>query len=102
MARYIDANKVMDEIRQIGGHNLCEWSTIGVKALIDRQPTADVAEVKHGHWIDKPTGRYMHYGSWCSVCGNKSGIGGIESNRHKPYCPNCGAKMDGRSEANAE
>lgn len=43
MARYIDADKVMEEIARIGGHNLCEWETIGVKALIDRQPTADVA-----------------------------------------------------------
>jgi hypothetical protein len=42
MARYIDADKVMEEIEQIGGHNLCEWQTIGVKALIDRQPTVDV------------------------------------------------------------
>lgn len=45
MARYIDADKVMEEINRIGGHNLCEWETIGVKALIDRQPTADVVEV---------------------------------------------------------
>ena len=43
MARYIDADKVMQEINRIGGHNLCEWETIGVKALIDRQPTVDVA-----------------------------------------------------------
>ena len=43
MARYIDADKVMEEINRIGGHNLCEWETIGVKALIDRQPTVDVA-----------------------------------------------------------
>lgn len=57
--------------------------------------TTDVAEVKHGYWVDKPTGRYCHIGSYCSVCEEKSGIGGIESNRHKPYCPNCGAKMDG-------
>ena len=42
MARYIDADKAMEEVNQIGGHNLCDWSTIGVKALIDRQPTADV------------------------------------------------------------
>ena len=45
MPRYIDADKAMDEINRIGGHNLCEWETIGVKALIDRQPTADVVEV---------------------------------------------------------
>ena len=41
MARYIDADKAMEEINRIGGHNLCEWGTLGVKALIDRQPTAD-------------------------------------------------------------
>ena len=64
-------------------------------ADVDILPTADVVEVKHGYWIDKPTGRYCHIGSYCSVCQEKSGIGGIESNRHKPYCPNCGAKMDG-------
>lgn len=45
MSRYIDADKVMEEIKQIGGHNLCGWDTIGVKALIDRHPTADVIEV---------------------------------------------------------
>ncbi len=48
-----------------------------------------------GEWIDKPTGAYSRMQSWCSACGKHSGIGGIESNRHKPYCPNCGAKMKG-------
>ena len=56
---------------------------------------ADVVEVKHGRWEDRPTGRYRQMQSWCTACGKHSGIGGIESNRHKPYCPNCGAKMDG-------
>ena len=51
-------------------------------------------EKVHGRWVDKATGRYGQWQSWCSVCGKHSGIGGIESNRHKPYCPNCGAKMD--------
>ena len=40
--RPIDADKVMEEINRIGGHNLCEWDTIGVKALICRQDTLDV------------------------------------------------------------
>lgn len=56
--------------------------------------TDDVMEVKRGHWIDKPTGRYGHVGSWCSVCQQKSGTGGRTSNRHKPFCPNCGAIMN--------
>lgn len=48
---------------------------------------------KEGEWIDKPTGAYSRMQSWCSACGKHSGIGGIESNRHKPFCPNCGAHM---------
>ena len=64
-------------------------------AFLNEVKDADVQEIKHGYWIDKPTGRYCHIGSYCSVCEEKSGIGGIESNRHKPYCPNCGARMDG-------
>lgn len=51
-----------------------------------------------GEWIDKPTGAYGRWQSWCSACGKHSGIGGIESNRHKPFCPNCGARMGGGAE----
>ena len=58
-------------------------------------PTVEVEPVRHGWWEDKPTGRYGQWQSWCSACGKHSGIGGIESNRLKPYCPNCGCKMDG-------
>jgi hypothetical protein len=50
---------------------------------------------KVGEWVDKPTGAYSRMQSWCSACGKHSGIGGIESNRHKPFCPNCGASMKG-------
>lgn len=67
----------------------------GARKLMVDAPAADVVDVRHGEWIDKPTGAYGRMQSWCSACGKHSGIGGIESNRHKPYCPNCGAKMDG-------
>ena len=66
-----------------------------VSKMVELLPVADVVEVVYGEWIDKPTGAYGRMQSWCSACGKHSGIGGIESNRHKPYCPNCGAKMDG-------
>jgi hypothetical protein len=65
------------------------------RRCVETCPAADVVEVVHGYWIDKCTGAYGRMQSWCSACGKHSGIGGIESNRHKPYCPNCGAKMDG-------
>ena len=45
MKEYVEREALMDEIHRIGGHNLCEWDTIGVKALVCRQPAADVVEV---------------------------------------------------------
>lgn len=92
MARYIDADKVMEEIKRIGGHNLCGWSTIGVKDLIDRQPTADVVEVKHGYWIyDYSAGELG--GTDAPLC-EKCSVCGEYTVDEENFCPNCGAKMD--------
>jgi hypothetical protein len=66
MSRYIDADKVMEEIDRIGGHNLCEWETIGVKALIDRQPTADVVPKSE---VDRAYERGFERGKKDNVCG---------------------------------
>lgn len=46
-----------------------------------------------GKWIFKNDGAYGKRRAYCSACGKRSGIGGIESNQKKPYCPNCGAEM---------
>lgn len=66
---------------------------------IEAIPAADVAPVVRGEWIDKPSGPYGRWQSWFSACGKHSGIGGIESNWHKPYCPNCGADMRTRDKS---
>ena len=56
-------------------------------------PTADVALVVHGYWIEKKSavGRYFE----CSNCG-------AHENKHTAiksyYCWRCGAKMDERNE----
>lgn len=57
--------------------------------------TADVAEVKHGEWnYTTEIGVSLRHAHWnCSLCGAMSENGGIEN-----YCPNCGAKMDGRND----
>ena len=63
---------------------------------IRKLPAADVAEVRHGRWIDaypdiEPNPMFM-YGI-CSECGFEQGI-----SKYLNYCPNCGAKMDGATE----
>ena len=99
MPRYIDADKVMEEINRIGGHNLCEWETIGVKALIDRQPTADVAPKSEGYWFIL---EYEYF--TCSECGyyhpngcdsTREAKENLADGKAPNYCPDCGAKMKG-------
>lgn len=58
-------------------------------------PAADVAPVVHGKWIVRFDGPYNRRRCYCSHCGKHNGVGGIAQNQEKPYCPNCGAKMDG-------
>lgn len=56
-------------------------------------PAADVAQVRHGRWIDMRESSKDVPECKCSECGCV--IIGLEKN----YCPNCGARMDGDSDA---
>ena len=76
----------------------CDTSSCDIYELCVDLYNAGYRKQSEGEWIDKPTGAYSRMQSWCSACGKHSGIGGIESNRHKPYCPNCGVKMKGGGE----
>lgn len=57
--------------------------------VIEDAPVADVAPVRHGRWgCNKP----------CHVCGVDRFDGldaDIWADWEPPYCPNCGAKMEG-------
>ncbi len=78
----------------------------GARKVIDRienAPTADVAEVKHGEWEDLYNSRYDNPLYVCSKCNcralrtnEKDELGHIKCSQElSPYCPHCGAKMDG-------
>lgn len=67
---------------------------------VTRLLTLDAVPVVHAYWIIKPHGTYDQLRAFCSACGKHSGIGGIVSNQKKPYCPNCGAIMDGKEIVN--
>lgn len=61
-------------------------------AVVRDFPAADVAEVKHGKWIEYPRAHYFK----CSECKEtvpyKKAVL-IRGKRKYKYCPNCGAKM---------
>lgn len=68
------------------------------KQIVEALPSAQ-PERKKGRWIfDYYNNTYRRCRARCSVCGKHSGIGGIRSNQLKPFCPNCGAQMEGEEE----
>lgn len=92
MARYIDADNA--NVEQISCFYGGECRLEDVQEWLDEQPTADVAEVRHGYWI--PTNIPSYFGGIiykCSLCEAKDGE---HSSILGSYCWRCGAKMDGR------
>ncbi len=56
-----------------------------IKSILFGLKAADVAEVKHGRWID----------GVCSECGfDAMYYKGIPAQVYTDYCPSCGARMD--------
>lgn len=92
MSRYIDADNFE---RACMSDKNCEDMQDVIYKLRD-YPTADVVEVRHGHWI-----RYddLVVSCECSVCGEKFNLYEDDVLGY-PYCPNCGAKMDGKEQEN--
>lgn len=88
MSRYIDADAFEKYITRD------EWDTpdetwrpeseFGL--IIDAIPTADVAEVVHGKWIDKGEDYMIRW--TCSNCGRRD-------THIYNFCPDCGADMRG-------
>lgn len=59
-------------------------------------PTADVQEVRHGHWIKNYLDNFRKFEYSCSICG-WSGVKSYDSyvDIHDfEFCPYCGANMD--------
>lgn len=120
MARYIDADKAKEAIKNYGKGAISDgYKTLDpvddivmICGLIGYIPTADVQEVRHGKWIeDKETGCLI-----CSECGHFTDeiIGDmieadedialaldipaktiIHRSMNPFYCSKCGAKMKG-------
>ena len=92
MARYIDADKLNDEYYELFHHG-----TMAVKSvlsafvdLLEKQPTADVVEVKYGYWeiVKGSNGKEKMV---CTNCRHQQDLHSTFT-----YCPNCGTLIDGR------
>lgn len=90
---YIEREKVVELIKNYGKGAIED----GLKTLdpvddivllekgVDLIPAADVVEVRHGYWVDGKCGHYK-------ICSECKQIADFDFD----YCPNCGAKMDGK------
>lgn len=87
--RYIDADKMIDGYSTTFPYNLDYCDDGDLMEWIESQPTADVAEVRHGHWTLHTDGS-----GTCSECGTtQKNI--WDCDRWQNYCGHCGARMDG-------
>lgn len=120
MSRYIDAEKLTDSI--FDWDMTIEDLYYSLCKLVDDVPTADVQEVKHGSWVYKERTKVVNTDDvgilegyrtiteenidkatiilkkritvkvpFCSLCGEH----GDNEGDATPYCPCCGARMDG-------
>lgn len=100
--QYIEREVLIDKIFPIGliDDGRYAISAKAVKTAIDKAPTADVAPVVHGEWVDIfsldnnenviATCNYCKERGKVRTARNEWGVWYINS----PRCPNCGAKMD--------
>ena len=101
MAEYIDKEIALSLVQPDEPEDEKSTVTIAtakklVRSIVYRIPTADVAPVVHGRWIEKEKYTFgIMYD--CSLCEDR-----ILDNGHPwKYCPNCGAKMDGGDDNSA-
>lgn len=94
MTEYIEREAALREIERretfmVGDKYI---SVDSMNTFIKNRPAADVAPVVHGRWEQDADGDW-----YCTNCDEVVAIceSGKERTYRKPYCPNCGAKMDG-------
>ena len=91
MAEYTDREELRAAMQHIYNDPTCPMHiSAEIEQIIDCAPAADVAPVVHGRWEN---GNPI-----CPVCGEdkfKDLDADIWCDWLPPFCPRCGAKMDG-------
>ena len=99
MTEYLEKAALVRILRakaEMGRLSECSVCFDNVAKMIEPLPAADVAEVKHGKWIQEQIKienmSIVRYRNTCSECGGKADF--LLRELHYSYCPHCGAKMD--------
>ena len=96
MGEYIERDNAvrvaLDACVKVIGHGISLIKAVDVADAIDAIPAADVVEVRHGEWTKEGCGILV-----CSNCGFEYDHAGVPEEGVN-YCPNCGAKMDGKGD----
>lgn len=94
MKKYIDVDLLKSELEDLD--EIGRLYYMGVFDIINSQPIVDAKEVRHGKWerriVEKNDVAEMK--SVCTECGKTN------KRYEPPYCPHCGAKMDGKDARN--
>ena len=82
---YIEREEALSAIKQ--AFEKGERPSLYIKCI----PAADVVEVRHGRWVNTHSDSEFAQCSLCKYPVYAAWIWNLTN-----YCPNCGAKMDGR------
>ncbi len=96
MAEYINREELIKSFALEEDDEPCTLTKILfalIQLTIEKHPTADVVEVRHGEWVETYGTRVS-----CSVCDPDREDDQPKYFKFMNYCPNCGAKMDGKGE----
>lgn len=86
MAKYIDAELLINDGWQLQRYNSGDGYVNQEYASIKDIPPADVRPVVRGKWVPEPD---RHYHWHCSECGYTVGVIRMDCK----FCPNCGTDM---------
>ena len=95
--KLIDGHAMIERINELMKRRVVNLTYYDiVKEAVQMQPTIDAVPVVHGRWGPHPTDKEWDV---CTACGlgfkRRWSEDDCEIEFGCPYCPNCGAKMDG-------
>lgn len=103
MAEYIEREALLAHLRKCKETSTGSCPTFAVitaiQSFVEEMPAADDAPVAHGKWAPSEENPGFLV---CSACGDCYVVDEWADGKKWRYCPNCGAKMDGRGEGDGQ